>query len=844
MTTRLSPASTLTESFDQAGFDQDLQYGMLEAEEQEEKAKERGEGKYKTTFRGPEDFGRWLIENERDAAQAYKDGYSVEEIGQIVKDGSPEYKDVEFIEGYADVDYGRAFTENPTTDWLEVAEEEVGAIGEMISHPWETTKGVIEFGGGLFDELTEWSPETRSSFKNSLVSSGFPAELADALVDQFEAPHMMRPGARGEAREVIDTMAERFSPPNIQRNPYEATSDIAQIAGSLGAGGAIKTGLKATMGPLQKSRMARATAKLGELAIDPAGAVVEGPMTALRFASPHLKKIKKGGTDRLRSFSDRHKLSQGDSGLFSEAVSGALGFTTSLGARYIENLGDRADSYVRSAGDDVRGPSSQRWVDVFRDTRSMDIQDSSLDVLTRSYRAMDEWRSGMKSRYTGTVGPSFQDANGKPIKINAEHMMSEFPDVLGEFGFEIKTNKDGSIFKDKDGRMKVIESRGETVDDVTTITRLGSDRATVKSQFEMFLNVGDHGRWLGDYIVRADELHKIRLLLDDDISKLGATAEGASSRTRALLSSLRDTVRNELEMALPDEYAAEMAKYTEELELMQRADAELGLRPGMMVKGRVSMKDVKGAAEKLSRDRPKLTGNDITLEKLGRVFNEKTSDSQKLPLLETIQDFAKDETLIPALMGLQASPLFGSGLVVRSEISQSLRNLSRHITMIGTGIGAGLEFGALGLPSFMLFSPRLMSEAIVTLLPAGKKGYASARKGIMSNVRRLKNLDDSVGGRFSKQAMASGMNAAQYIERVESQAGVNLGGEVSEEAYSRGPDVSLSELAGIKMQSARQDALSGMPSAGSEELSEGAMRAGSGLGIGGSKEVLGRRPRS
>ena len=99
MTTRLSPASTLTESFDQAGFDQDLQYGMLEAEEQEEKAKERGEGKYKTTFRGPEDFGRWLIENERDAAHAYKDGYSVEEIGQIVKDGSPEYKDVEFIEG-------------------------------------------------------------------------------------------------------------------------------------------------------------------------------------------------------------------------------------------------------------------------------------------------------------------------------------------------------------------------------------------------------------------------------------------------------------------------------------------------------------------------------------------------------------------------------------------------------------------------------------------------------------------------------------------------------------------------------------------------------------------------
>lgn len=742
----------------------------------------RGEGPFRRVFNNYGEFGVWATEKHPELEEAFKGGMSYEDIGRNLKEKDLEYSDVQIVESYSDVDYTKAFTDDFSTDWGEVAEEEIEGLGEMYDDPVGTLGALPELALAGIDELTEWTRKKRADAKNSLVEGGFPAHLADALIDDMALPSFVSQKGREDVRAVGRAMKHRVSPAEVQRNPLQMTSDLAQTIGSLfipGAGGPLKTALRAPA-MAKKTRLARGITKGAELALDPAGAVTEVPLMGFRA----LKKTPGEGAARAGGFVEEHKLAQGDSGLLGELSSAGLGFTTSMGKRFIQNLGRRADTVLKSPGG-----KQEKWVDIFRDTRAMDPEVGTADVLNRAYRAMDRWRDDMKTRYTTMVEKNFQLPRGgykggekRMRTINIKEIYPELKAQLENFGFRVVPD----TRKGFEGKLQVQEIPGKTIPaDATAVTEFGGDRAIIRSQFERFLNTQE--------VVQADEFHLLRLLLDDNITKMGAAAEGPSARTSSLLTDLRNTVANQLEFELPDDYAIGMAKYSEELELLRRADRELGLKPGKIIRAKERGEGI------IVEERVDLTENDIAIGRMSRVFSEAAQDAQKLPLLEMIQKFGGDETIIPAMMGMQSAPIFGSGLVVRSEISQA----GRTAAMILLG-GAGLEAGLLTMPAFVLFSPRLMSEVIVTVLPKSKELADKLRHAS----ELFKKVDAKTGGKLRKQALISGANITQYLERVEQDAGVDIGESFDVEYRSGMPAIDLNELARITgFQAAKQDVL-------------------------------------
>tara|TARA_R100000306_G_scaffold24235_2_gene27425 strand:- start:337 stop:2751 length:2415 start_codon:yes stop_codon:yes gene_type:complete len=703
---------------------------------------------------------------------------------ELRDEGNPKYQRVRIVEGYGDIELGRAFA-NPKEDWGEVAGEQWEGIKEMVSSPIETGTGLQRLGAGMVDRLRGETPKSEFAHIDRLMDPNLPSEERPPPKEMIDAG--VTP-ADPEMQRNIDALIKqgkfRVSAAGVEENPLRAISDILDAPLLLSGAGGIKkaTGLTSKLAKLSKPK--RAGLKIAELALDPAGAVIQGPVAGLQATAEVGRKAYNKASEMLAT----RKLRQGTAGLADEAIATVGGFTSGLGRRFIMQLRDRFQSKVKPPGSEP----AVRFDDVWRDSRSKDIAVSVKDLLEKSFRAMDSWKDSLSKRYANKLQGAFRtEAGENTLYISMDGIVGELGDALKEFGYDVvetgaksKRRKKGEKWKLK---VRPRETEGvpkRTGGDMGQITDVApKDRRVIMKQFERFLNEPDN--------VLAHELHSLRLLLDDNISGI-STAVDASANTRRALSKLRTIIASHLEQNMPEKYRPAMQEYSKEINLLERAEKELGLSPG---KVRWEKDLVTGERRPIDYD---LVDYGTTIDRLSRTFRDDPKYSLQLELLEKIQDLGDDHTIIPALMGIQSSPIAGSGLVVRSEMSQ----IGRAVV----AVGMTAEFGGLmALPAVILFSPKLLTEMFATM------GDISRAPLLRKKVTRLQGLlekyqklNETTGGRMYWHARATGLNVAQYIERLEQDAafgeeGINIGGQ-SVSSILKGPqaqDIDLEALRSI-----------------------------------------------
>ena len=686
-------------------------------------------------FPDAETAGKWLIENNPDV-----------------------FSHVKIVPGYADV----AFAHGMSIDKLGgQVKEGLSALGEVFTtRPDRTLGGMAKAGLGAFDHMFTPSDDQIASEVDRMVQEGIPREEAERIVPS--GPELTAPETREAGGDMMSTARRNLSPAGFSEDFYRG---IATLSPLLPQGGSLKAASMASkLKNYPKAQQAiRATGHVRDI-IDPTTlpfkaieGLGSGVSSLAEKAQPHLKGALRKGRDKAGSITKDVK--RDDASLGKETLSAILGFTTSIGSRGIEALID---------GFGTKLINNKNFDDVFKESRNMRREAGTKDLLRTGYDMADTWNQKLKDFYKVATEKAFKGDGGtkrsRMIETGAmeEHILS----ILDEFGFKYElVTPIGAGGKTLKPRWKVTPEEKRS-----SITHLGADRQIVRQAAEKFLNMtletksGQPGR------INAFDLHQQRIGLDDSISKIAH--DGASGRTKVAMGQFRDVVSKHLEASLGDEYIIAMLEYSDGRRALDLVDQYLGLRPGMIKDGKFGVLDDDGFLTYSSRTISDLGEMDFsryedTLNKLANVFSDSPEQALRGEILSRLQQEAGSDLLAPKLLGRMSSPIFGSGLVVKSEISQSLRHI--------VGIIGAAEIGgaaAMGAPAFILFSPRLATQALM-------RGAASIKdksmlSGFMRSLQKLKKIDEGTNLKLSDMVKRTGWSIAQLIERLEAQTGEDL----------------------------------------------------------------------
>ena len=149
---------------------------------------------------------------------------------------------------------------------------------------------------------------------------------------------------------------------------------------------------------------------------------------------------------------------------------------------------------------------------------------------------------------------------------------------------------------------------------------------------------------------------------------------------------------------------------------------------------------------------------------------------RRLQAIEELERVTDTKGIVDLEMARMAQAWAGGGLIVRNEIAQIGRGILATATTASLGALGSVFFA---IPGAALFSPRLMSEAI--LMPTGplKESVKSAVAGMSRSAKRrfqkriervtqtMNRLGDMTGGDLRRTAIRENWNVAQMLERME-----------------------------------------------------------------------------
>jgi hypothetical protein len=242
-------------------------------------------------------------------------------------------------------------------------------------------------------------------------------------------------------------------------------------------------------------------------------------------------------------------------------------------------------------------------------------------------------------------------------------------------------------------------------------------------------------------MIDAKRLHELRQQLDDDISML--TGDGASKRTKNALIGIRETVAASLENGLGSGYKNAMVEYEKYVKAMGEFKQLYGVEPGKISKNNIITPD---SMEKV-------------ISRLSRTWDTDAFADHRRVILEKFQDMAEDDYIIPNMMGLAAREWYGSGLIVRSEMSQIFRGLS------------ALQLTSLSaLPALIMFSPRAMTEIILANSDyniGGRAAHEAATEVAKDISAKFEALNKRTGGQLRNEIVKGNFKVGDYFSRKE-----------------------------------------------------------------------------
>lgn len=616
---------------------------------------------------------------------------------------------------------------------MEFGGDVVSALGDMITSPVETAKTLGSLGVGVAD---------------------LPFRAAGV-----EAEGLQKHG-RETLGQLAGAMAGSVTPSGITKRPVEALANLA-----VGGGTALK-GLGALSRVGRMPQVAQQLKKAGETAMK-----ADPTTMPLRAAGPSLRAAKAATGAALRPVVEksgkayqaaRRKVSDdfGESlrgvsttgqkiPLWKELIAAVLGFTTGTSPSTILMTMEKAR--IPGMGDIIRNARRDRagaWEEIVKrgakDTQKLKQSANSMfDELKKKLSAKDE------------TGTSAYDA---PVAHGA--IADGIEKTLNKYGITLRrtpgTDKEAwGRLEDQPGggqarrKLPPVERVKYTVEfhDDTTITTKGANRKNIKDSVEKLLN---------DYNIVADDpgafkLGHVRTMgqrMRDELNAMSAKDE-VSASTRAVFTAIQKQLGDAFKenasrhKLLGEEVSLVFGKYENAMIALDEYADLLGISPDM-VTGAGKLKDgLKNAS----------------ISKMNQSLNE--GKQHMLKRLQDLEELSGDKELLARMIGAAMQPLFGAGLVVKSEISQALRAIAALSATIWT------------VPASLVFSPRAVNE-ILLRMPEGNAAVRAAYKRnateLVKNFRAMQSKLKPLGINLKSDIAKEGVTIGVLMERLQETA--------------------------------------------------------------------------
>ena len=234
-------------------------------------------------------------------------------------------------------------------------------------------------------------------------------------------------------------------------------------------------------------------------------------------------------------------------------------------------------------------------------------------------------------------------------------------------------------------------------------------------------------------------LESLKKQLKDEINSIAYDDKARGAKM--YLTKVHDGLAAKLNQATDGAHGELMRGYAEKMKVLDAADEVFSIDPRKAVEV-ADLKTRKGAYGSLASALGENPDELLNLEQFERVARESGGSGD----------------LIASLVGSAFNPLFGGGLVVKSEISQLGRDLAR--------LGGGIATTVFQTPAIALFSPRAVG-AIVPRLIAGGMFAEDATRTARNMVKQVQAIGKKTG--INKVAL-EGVTLGQLIERLNEDA--------------------------------------------------------------------------
>ena len=579
---------------------------------------------------------------------------------------------------------------------MEFGGDVASALGEIVTSPIETAKALGTLGVGVAD---------------------LPFRAAGA-----EATGIQKSG-REALGGLVGSIAGSATPSGITKRPVEALANLA-----IGGGTALK-GLGALSRVGKMPQVAQTLQKAGKtaMAADPTTMPFRAAGAGLRAAG---RITKKGAQATGRGIGKAAESIRGVSAagetipLWKELIASGLAFTTGTSVNTILLTMEKASAKLGDVIRNARRDRAGAWEDIIK--RGAKATETIRDEASAMF---DEFKKKL-SRVDEKTGTSAYDvpvahsaiADGieetlKEYNIKLTRRVELDKPKLGDTTQELARRSVKEVLQQDRPYPDPVRRVKYTVefdvgDRKTTISDMGDNRKIIKKRVEDLLNEykvvpGDPAAFKLGHLW--DEQHKI----GDVISTLSRSDE-ISARTLAVFSDIRSQLSNSFkshakERLGPDAMAA-MGKYENaKIALDEYADLT-GITPGMVT-----------AEGKLSQGL-----KNASVSKMNQALNE--GKEHVLERLRRLERISGDDEMLARMVGASMSPLVGSGLVVKSEISQAMRSLA--------AVAAGANLPAIiSIPAVLLFSPRAVNEILLQLV--GSRAIRNIPPAVKRNLQQL-----------------------------------------------------------------------------------------------------------
>ena len=573
----------------------------------------------------------------------------------------------------------------------------------------------------------------------------------------FRAAGTEATGLQREGREALGQMASQMAgsltPSALTERPVEGLSNLA-----VGSGSALKglSGL-AKLGRMPGVAKTLQTAGKTAMAADPTVLPFKAAGAATRAAGRGAARMATAVGERASStgsgvrgkaseLGDRVSASIGGTSptgkkvpLWKEIIAGGLAFTTGT-----------SPGTILLAMEKARGG----FGDIIRNARR-DREGAWEDIAKRLAKATEKAKVNKDNLFQQAKNEINRTNVLQEVVPHAE-MVPGIKSLLNKYGVKLVENRKPNqqdVYSDRGG--KTLSVRAEPTggpfteykvvfDEGSAVAELGSNRAAVAKQVQELLNdhITDGANKIDAFTV--EHVMNRRNLLNDSISAI-SPLDDVSRATRAILSDLRTqmgtTFRQRID-AHPELDTSYLGRYEDAMIQLDEFESMLGVSPSTLTGQGKFQEGFKTEFQ----------------TKMNKALTEGREGAFKR--LRELEEIGEDNTIVARMVGAAMQPLLGSGLVVKSEISQAFR--------AAAGMGAGLWQA----PAVILFSPRAVNELLLKAYGPNGPTMAGARAQAQTLVQSVRAMQPKLTplGIDLKELAKEGVTVGVLLERLQETA--------------------------------------------------------------------------